>query len=488
MLSVIQSQLALVLGALAIAVLFAIRHLAAEPTLRKDLSGAIVRFAIFLFLRLNGLWIEQALPQVTHPYIRVAWMLAFAYGSVRVVVASGLWLRRRMTGRPPVKLLRDVADFILYIVTTIPILHSQLKLDVTTLVGTSAVLSLVLGFALQDTLSNLFSGISLQMEAPFKEGDYIRVQLHEGRVTQISWRSCSIQTNRGEVVTLPNALIAKEAVKNFTRGDDPVGVELFIGATYAVAPNHFKTEALAGLSAIESVLKNPAPLVRLHEFGDTSVRYMIRFYLLDYRQLVMVQDEILTHLWYRFGRTGIDMPYLQRAVNARSVDATPSQRAIDIVTSLEIFGAFEPSEREDLVASAKERRFGRGEHVVNEGELGETFYAVISGELSVLTGNPAREVAQLGAGKAFGEMSLLTGEPRVATVRATQDCILLEFDRNSFRKHFTEHPERIATLASLLAERKARLDEVSAQSSNAPKRETNRIVERLLQIFKLASG
>jgi small-conductance mechanosensitive channel len=485
MLSVIQSQLALVLGALAVLVLLSVRRLTKEPTLKKDLYGAIIFFGVFLVLRLNGLWIENALPQPAQPYVRVTWMLAFAYGSVRVVVASGLWLRRRLTGRPPVKLLRDVVDGILYVVCTIQIVYSQLQFDVTTVVGTSAVLSLVLGFALQDTLSNLFSGISLQMEAPFKEGDFIRVQLHEGRVTQISWRSCSIQTNRGEVVTLPNALIAKEAIKNFTRGNESVGVEIFIGATYTVPPNHFKAEAMTGLMAIDHVLKSPPPLVRLHEFSDTAVRYMIRFYLQDYGQLVSVQDEVLTHLWYRFGRTGIDMPFLQRSVGARSVSAMPSPQALDIVTSLEIFGAFAENEREELAASAKERHFGRGESVVNEGEPGETFYAIVSGTLSVQTGRPSREVAQLGQGQAFGEMSLLTAEPRAATVRAIEDCVLLEFDRDSFRKHFAEHPERIASLAALLAERKVRLDEVSALADNAPKRETNRIMERLRQIFKI---
>jgi small-conductance mechanosensitive channel/CRP-like cAMP-binding protein len=485
MLSVIQSQLALIVGALGIVVLFAVRALTKDSHLRRDLGGALLFFVVFVLLRLNGLWIDNVLPHSWLPYVRVTWMLAFAWGMVRIAVASLLWLRGRVTNRPPVKLLRDVMMALLLAFTTIPILQSQLQLNVSTVVGTSAVLSLVLGFALQDTLSNLFSGISLQMEGPFKEGDYIRVQTHEGRVVQISWRSCSIMTNRSEIVTLPNALIAKEAVKNFTRFNEPMGAEIIIGATYNVAPNHFKSEVLAGLLAIDMVAKDPAPIVRVQEFGDSSMKYLIRFYLSDYAQVTLVQDEVLTHLWYRFGRAGIEIPYPQRVVTTKTADSTPHRLANEAVASLELFSAFEQDERQDLLASARERRFGRGEAVVQEGDLGETFYAVVTGTLAVLAGQPAKEVAQISKGQGFGEMSLLTGEPRAATVRAIEDCLLLEFDRAAFRRFFAAHPERIASLATLLAERKARLDEMSTKSALSPKRETNRIMETLRQILKL---
>ena len=113
-------------------------------------------------------------------------------------------------------------DFALYVAVTIPILKLTLAIDVTTLLGTSAVVSLVLGFALQDTLSNLFSGLSMQLEQSFAIGDFISVGIHTGRVTQIAWRSTRIETFRNEQVTLPNSLVAKEAVKNFSRGGLPI--------------------------------------------------------------------------------------------------------------------------------------------------------------------------------------------------------------------------------------------------------------------------
>ncbi len=482
----LQGSMALLAGLVAFAVTVLLRRVAKDPALRDDLQGAVWHFAVFLGIRLLGIPLEQFLPVEWHPYLRVAWELSFAFGMVRLVVALVLGLRRAVRPRPAIKIHRDVADFVLYVLTAIPLLKMQLKIDVTTLLGTSAVLSLVLGFALQDTLSNLFSGLSLQFERPFEPGDYIKVGSHEGRVAQVSWRSMRIETLRGEFITLPNSLVAKEAVTNFTRGGRPVAVDLTLGLSFEAPPTLAKREILSAVTETEVFLKEPAPLVRLLDFDESSMRFQIRAWLNDYAQLNNANDELRSRLWYRLSRAGIEIPFPQRVVTTRAPAMPREAPREELLKSLDVFAPFSGPELADIARAAREVRFGAGERIVTEGDEGQSYYAMISGKASVRAGQPPVEIASLSSGSGFGEMSLLTGEPRAATVVAVDDCVLLELDREAFARHFTEHPERAAALATMLANRKAALERM-AQANVEPQAERQaRILERLRKIFRLA--
>ena len=139
MMTFLQGNLALVLGALAfVAALFTSR-LSKDERHREDVFGSVRWLGLFVVIRLNAFWLESVIPTEWHGYLRVSWILAFAFGLVRYAVASALWLRRRLTSVRSAKIHRDVLDFVVYVLITIPILKTQLKLDVTTMLGTSAV-------------------------------------------------------------------------------------------------------------------------------------------------------------------------------------------------------------------------------------------------------------------------------------------------------------------------------------------------------------
>ncbi len=479
-------HLALVIGVLAFVATLLARSFARDEPYRRDLSGSLLWLGAYLALRLNALWLESSLPREWHAYLHVAWMLAFAFGTIRVSVATALFVRRRFRKRPSAKIHRDVLDFVLYVLVTIPILRTQLKLDVTTLLGTSAVLSLVLGFALQDTLGNLFAGLTLQFERPFEVGDFIRVGQHEGRVLQIAWRSTRIETVRREVVTLPNSVLAKDALTNFTRGGQPVGVDLRVGTSYAAPPNRVKAEILEALREVAAVVTEPAPLCGVEAYGDSAVQYLVRVHLRDYTALPVARDAILGRLWYRFGRADIEIPFPQRVVTLREPPPPRPPPGEELLAQLELFSPFTVEERRAIAQAARLRHFGHGETIVTEGAPGDTFYVVASGSVGVRAGSPPKEIATLGRGQGFGEMSLLTGEPRAATVAALEDCALLELDRPAFAQHFAAHPERAKELTELLATRKAELA-AATTAGGAPgePRDAGKLFERLRHIFRM---
>ncbi|MBS1148421.1 MAG: mechanosensitive ion channel/cyclic nucleotide-binding protein [Myxococcaceae bacterium] len=479
-----QGYFLLGLGAVAWAFVVGARAFTRDEQLKKDLRGSIYLFTFFLALRLLGAGVEEHLPKNVGTALRVGWMLAFAFGSVRTLVSVGLWVFRQMRRAPTSKIVRDLTDFVLYIAVTIPILKTQLAIDVTTLLGTSAVVSLVLGLALQDTLGNLFAGLAVQLEKPFDVGDFITVGQHSGQVVEIAWRATRIETFRKEQITLPNSMIAKEAVKNFSRGGNAVAIDLVFGVTYSAPPNQVKQEVLEALKAIPQVLADPPPQVHTQDFAESSVQYLIRYYLRSYADVLGSQGEIYTRLWYRFGRAGIEIPFPQRIITVRN---EPQRAHVHqaLLQELDLFAPFTEAERMEIATHARERHFGRGEHVINEGEEGHTFFVVTRGSLAVMAGKARTEVARLGRGQYFGEMSLLTGEPRSATVTAHEDSVLLELDREAFGRHFAEHEGLAQKLAEVLASRKIELQDKVNLAALAPGVKANDILARLKHIFRV---
>lgn len=492
MLPFLQSNVTLVAGAIVALAIIGLRAATQEKTLRRDLRGALTYFFLFFALRVADLVAGDLLSPGGHKAITVAWMLMFAFGAIRFFVSVGLWVLRLRSSVPTPKILRDVVDFSLYALAAIPILKTQLSIDLTSLVATSAILSVVLGLALQDTLGNLFAGLAIQVERPFQVGDYVTIGQHSGRVVQVAWRATRLETFRNEVITIPNNVLSKEAVKNFSRGHQPVGTDLFVVVGFEAPPNAVKETMLAAVREVALVLPEPGPKCRVWGYEDRGIRYQIRYWVDDYLQADNAMEEIYTRLWYRLRREGIRLALPQRMVHTAPDEA--SQREVDDATverlleSVDLFSILGAADRQTLARELEPRRFGRGERIIEQGTTGHTFYLVVSGEVSVRTGKPEAEIARLRRGQYFGEMSLLTGEPRVASVVALTDSLLLELDRPFFARLFSEHANLARQLSAILAQRRTQLRQV-VETPHGPVDhvpEANRILHRLKSIFGLS--
>jgi CRP-like cAMP-binding protein len=228
--------------------------------------------------------------------------------------------------------------------------------------------------------------------------------------------------------------------------------------------------------------------VAVTAFGDSAVSYLVRFYVRDYSAGLKARDQVLSQLWYRFGRDGIEIPFPQRVVHLRQPSAADRRPAEALLSHLDLFKKFPPAELASIARAAEERRFGAGEEIVTEGREGSTYFIVVSGLLSVRVGAERKEIATLSRGEAFGEMSLLTGDPRSATVVALEDSVVFELGREIFAKHFEQNPKRARELAEVLAKRKAELDAATAEgAAPAEARDAESVFERLAKIFRLRS-
>ncbi len=484
-------------AALALVVL-GIRALSDDEALRRDLRGAAYLFVLGAVS--EGL--SFLLPSATFPtagkVFEVAGALSIAFGLIRSGAAVLLYAWRRRRGVDTPKILRDVIDGGLYLVAVIVVLRATLHVDLASLLTTSAILSVVIGLALQETLSNLFAGLSLQIERPFTVGDTVSIGSYSGKVVQLGWRTTRLAAGRGEVVTLPNNLVAKEAVQNFSRGP-AVARDVIVAVSYAAPPNLVRQACLECAADLPNVMSEPAPTVTVVGYADAAIQYRVRFFG-AVGDLDGLADMLLTRLWYRFGREGIDVALPQRVVTTREetapawrVAGTVRERdAHALLSSIDFLRPLGEEGRGELARRVTRQAFAAGEVVVRQSAPGDTFYVVVSGEVSVevAAGGASTGVARLRRGDFFGEMSLLTGEPRAATVVATSDCELLSLDRGAFSDLFGANPDICRELSEILGRRRAQIAAASRATgpddgSVAARAESSRIFGRLRDIFRL---
>jgi small-conductance mechanosensitive channel/CRP-like cAMP-binding protein len=488
-LQLLQSHTLLAAGAGLVVLLFGIQALSGDSQFRRDLRGAASLLIGYLLLRSVDLFEGPRLRPGLHKTLEVAWMLALAFGVIRLSV-SVLLKVGRYRSRPTPKILRDVLDATLYVVATLVIVRRQFAIDFSSLLAGSAILSVVIGLALQETLGNLFAGLAIQLERPFQVGDHIAVGNDiAGRIVQIGWRATRLENKRREVVSMPNTIFSKQGVRNYSRSGEPVGVDTYLGLSYETPPNRAKAVIRQTLAEIPLILAEPSARTRTWAYEESCIKYRIRFYVSDYSRANYVRDEMLSRLWYRFRREGIEIPFPQRVVHLRSPEEVGAESTVAdrvrLLEEVDLFRVLGAAERERVAHEMSPRRFGRGERIIQEGAPGQTFYVVALGEVSVLTARGV-EVTRLQRGNYFGEMSLLTGEPRSATVVAAQDSVLFELDRPTFAQLFDEQPALAGLLSEALAERRGQLRAVAeANGRSSEAREANRILGRLRAIFGL---
>lgn len=435
--------------------LFAIYSFAKNPAFRKDLRGAILLMCAHLVFRGIAVFLPEGEPSAVDKFFAVVIRLSIAFAVLRSMVGTGIHLLR-LRGLNPPNILRNVLDFTLYTLATLPVLKSQLAFDLTGLVATSAVLSVVIGLALQDTLGNLFAGLSLQFDMPFAMGDWVTIGPHTGHVVNFSWRATRLQKRTLELITVPNNLVAKESVRNHSRGGLKVAVDERVNIAVEGAPNQVRQLLLETIRECPSVATTPEPWVRLEAFDQVSVRYWIRYWVVEFLDSEVVRDEFYARLWYRLRREGLEHPYPRTHVVMRPPAAAPwpLEERLNMLRGVELLGQLDAEVLSELAEGVRVREWGAGERVVREGAPGETFYVVASGTLTVMHNTRSGVISRLGPGDCFGEASLLTGEPRSANVDAVEDAVLFEVDRALFRKTLLAQPALAEQLSQLLADRR----------------------------------
>ncbi|PYQ36549.1 MAG: hypothetical protein DMF55_04650 [Acidobacteria bacterium] len=454
------------------------------PILVRRLIGplAVVATVIAVVLLLTALRIPTTNARGDRDYGTLAIGIAVALVLTRVldyVFFDVAFRLRRKTPAPA--LLRQLVGLLVFGVTAAILLHVILQVELTGVLATSAVLTVVIGLALQETLGNLFSGLALHLEKTVQVGDMIRSGETFGTVEQLSWRAIKLRTMEGNVLLIPNSVASRERLEVFPRPGRPIARILRVGLEYDHPPAPAREALEAAARDVPGVAAYPEPVAYVKSFGDFSISYELRYWLEDYSKFLDLDSQIHERVWYRLDREGIRIAFpliRQWQYSAGTLTAASRREAVEsAIASVDLFALLSDDAKGRVADGARERRFAAGETVVKEGDRGSSMFVVESGRLGVSahgTVGQSQRLAVLEPGTPFGEISLLTGDPRTATVRALTEATLLEIDKSTLLPILRENPSIVGMLELTMQERRKR----AADALEAARPDADRTADR----------
>jgi small-conductance mechanosensitive channel/CRP-like cAMP-binding protein len=389
-------------------------------------------------------------------------IMLFCWANLVAFLFVDIYLHYRMKGNVP-SFLRDLLLLGVYLFFGATALRVIFDIKMTSILTTTTVLTAALAFALHATLANIISGFQIQADEAFRRGTWIWIKEKEitGEIVNVSFRYSTLRTPDDHLVRVPNHFMTQNVVHSIgSRPGGPLPANLKVLLDYAFPPERAMAILLDALRDEQGILSEPAPWVKVDEFMESGIHYYLRFYLEDYGTFREARDRVLRRVWYAVTRDGQTFPYPHREIVRKERYQPFRMDAGAIRGSLRGIEILSPLGEEDLDALVPHVRlcvYGRGETVVRQGEEGSSLFIVLQGGLEVRI--DGKKVGELSWGEFFGEMSLLTGERRRATVVATEEVRLIEVSKEELSPVISSHPSILTGLSECL---ERRLEQIAA--------------------------
>jgi len=378
-----------------------------------------------------------------------------------------LYLEKRHGVTVP-KFLTQVVNAAIILIAVFLVLDVGYDQTIKGLLIAPGVAAVVLGLAMQDLLGNVIAGVALQAGKSFVHGDWLVIDNRHAEVIEINWRSTRLRTLDDISIEVPNREIVRQTIVNLNRPTRRHAMRIPVVLDYSTPPTRAKNVLLHAVSNAHGVCAEPRPKVFLKNFGDSGIEYDIKFYIDEHGQSSEIADAIRTNIWYGLHRHGIRIPYPTRTLQierpARDKQQEVQTAARIILRQQPLFKCLSDEQLDALMPRGRVVHFGKDEKLIRQGETGESMFILVEGEANVVfeRNGSSKFVASLGPGDCFGEMSLLTGERRSATVIANTDCEVVEIARPVLAKSLKQNPELLKELSQLLAKRQMENDGVLA--------------------------
>ena len=428
-----------------------------RATINRHIRGRLLLsallFAAYTLAASSLHWVSM--PDDTREVLSSLNPLLIAFGIINLVVTLTInpWRVDRVPDRFP-NIVQDTLVMASFALVATLILRDRM-------LATTAVGAVVLGLALQDTLGNFFAGLAIQIEKPFRVGDWVTIGGEDGIVSEITWRATKMRTKSGNFIVVPNSTLAKDTIVNYCQPTRSLRLQVEVGASYEVPPNVVKSVIRESLQNAPMISHEREPEVLLADFGSSAITYRVRFWVGDFEADERAKDQVRSLIYYAFKRHNISIPYpIQVEMSPDEGGVMPVRATVDVdaFASAAFFSPLAAEERAALLAVARPVQYASGEAIVRQGQDAKSLFVVVRGEASVTLAGTSGEVARLRKGDVFGEMSLLTGEARTATVTATTDCDLIEIDAEGFRSVVMANPSVLDHITSVTASRREGLD------------------------------
>jgi small-conductance mechanosensitive channel len=367
-------------------------------------------------------------------------------------------------------LVRTVLSIIIYIVSFFIIFQTQYPdVPLAPLFTGSTILGIVVGLALQDTLGNLFAGIALQADQPFQVGDVVTMMnLQGGVVESVSWRGVKIRTFQNKLLVMSNTVMGKEMIEVAPRDNLNARI-VFFNTLYVHSPSKTIQAVRDAVRQVENVSQKIRPVVRIRNLGDNGIDWEVKYWPEDYTKYPDTDALIRQRIWYVFSREKIEFAYPTRTVYMaeKREEATLVEYVNTVSEKLQQIPLFVPLGEEELERLAKAsttRVYAPGEAIVRRGQEGNSMFVIVRGivKVQIPENDYQKTINTLRSNDFFGEMSLLTGQPRTASVIADEETEVIQIKKSALRPLFEANPHLMKAICDIIEERRTLL--VSTQS------------------------
>ncbi|MGB1622529.1 MAG: cyclic nucleotide-binding domain-containing protein [Synechococcus sp.] len=405
-------------------------------------------------------------------WLRLVELAAFYVALVELLLDL-VWValaRLSRRGVAPPRILKDLS----LVAAAMLVVAAQLKTQgLLTTLGSAAVLgglAFVVGPGSASQISNISSALTVQVERQFSVGDWVDIDGMVGRVDNVSWNSTYLYDDiLDRLVVLPNSLIDTGKIINLSRPTSRrYRLEVEIGLPYDMPPG----EALALLHSVldghPEVIESSQNQVVIGAFADSSITYLLRFFVRDFGSRGRMTTEVFSSAWYAVERAGYSIPFpvvdlrTHRSSTRVQSDRESSlqERSFRVLRSVALFAALSDAELREIVGIDPVISFGHTETIVTQGDIGGSMYVLLDGVCSAQVDastdqNERVEIAQLTFGEVFGEVAALTNTPRTASVQAIGHVVLQEISQRSINTLFRNNAEAMEAFAAVMATREA---------------------------------
>jgi small-conductance mechanosensitive channel len=424
--------------------------------------------------------------------VKVGLAMALVIAFVRLFLFL-IFGRRSENKREISSLLKTVLSIAVYLISFAIIFQAQYPgVNLGSIFAGSAIFGIVVGLALQDTLGNLFAGIALQADQPFQVGDVITLANRgSGVVESVSWRGVKIRTFQNKLVVISNSVLGKESIEVASKGNLNARVVNFSTA-YSVSPARTVQVVRDAIRLTENLSPKIRPVVRIKDLGESGVDWEIKYWIEDYTKHNDTDAMIRQRVWYAFQRERIEFshPSLSVHIEPKPQDAAVEERINAIserLNNVPIFAPLSDEETERLAKLSKIRVYAPGEAIVRMGQEGNSMFVIVRGsvEVQVPQGSTTKVLNTLRENDFFGEMSLLTGEPRTASVVAKEETEVVRITKASMKPIFEANPELVKSVSEMVEERREILRSLVEKQSDPESAEDKGIVRSIRRFFGL---
>ena len=407
-------------------------------------------------------------------------------------------------------IVHDISLGAAYILAFLGILHRN-GVHLSGLIATSAVVTVVLGLSLQATLGNVLGGIAMQLDDSIHVGDWIQLASgQQGRVTAIRWRHTVVETRNWDTIVVPNASLLGENITILgQRQDQPVQHRMWVyfNVDFRYSPEEVINVVEDALQStpIPNVAAFPPPNCICFDFAkqgaDSFAYYAVRYWLTELAADDPTSSAVRVRIYVALKRAGIPLAVPGQTIWVSMDDPQHKERKLQrelehrmmVLERIEMFAQLSGDDRLRLAEGMRPAPFGRSEVITRQDSAAHWLYVLTKGEVEVRIrgeGGVEKLVARMGAPNVFGEMGVMTGERRTASVIAATEVECYRIDKEVFKSVLRNRPEMVETISGVMARRRVELAAVrEGLDAEARKRrvteERNQLLASIQSFFGL---